>query len=552
MDLDRERRRSGPGDPVRVAPAADPLEHEADAAADRVAAGRPVGSLSLAAGAVSRAVAGAAAPEDGGADRLDGALRQGGGAGLPGRVQRKLESSFGADLGGVRVHAGAASAAAAGQIGADAFTSGQDVHFAAGRYQPGTPAGDRLIAHEVAHTLQQRSGGALQRRAVQARLVQAQKAGETPAPPGDGAAATTEAQLEALIRKIENAYFWIAMKQKDAVQRLHTIAEKETPPSLAEQLLIAAAQVALAAAMGGVGGLIAAALVKQGASLATKAIAAAVVDGTKDAGKRLVAGAVSQAAAEGKSSADTYFFSQEDSLLNLGKKQQDEFIDEEAGLRAAPNGLEEARKLHASIEENYEKAAATQEKETLDGWCVYLAQEQLGTTKDGGTDLKGQLRDTSARGVLGIVIDVEQPGDTPTIVRAEIEGLYAGKGGEDKGLLAKIERQPIKELRIPITVKGEVGRKLSWAQKYIGKEYQPTIRIGRSETGTVTVDFTVMHGAEWWLQKRGGAPEASVWASTPDAAAKRQAADRAYAFKGARALIEEDLGNLKVAGKLSD
>jgi hypothetical protein len=59
------------------------------------------------------------------------------------------------DLATVRVHAGSASAAAAAAINARAYTIGSDIHFAAGQYDPGSPSGKRLIAHEVAHTVQQ-------------------------------------------------------------------------------------------------------------------------------------------------------------------------------------------------------------------------------------------------------------------------------------------------------------------------------------------------------------------------------------------------------------
>src|SRR5439155_1662171 len=54
----------------------------------------------------------------------------------------------------VRVHTGGDAAGSAKQLGAKAFTVGSDVHFAAGAFAPGTGEGDRLLAHELAHTLQ--------------------------------------------------------------------------------------------------------------------------------------------------------------------------------------------------------------------------------------------------------------------------------------------------------------------------------------------------------------------------------------------------------------
>ncbi len=93
-----------------------------------------------------------------GGDPLAG-RQPGGGASLPGGVRETFESSLGADLGGVRVHTGGESAAAASAVQAQAFTVGNDIHFGAGKYQPDDPFGMHLLAHEVAHT-QQQAGGA--------------------------------------------------------------------------------------------------------------------------------------------------------------------------------------------------------------------------------------------------------------------------------------------------------------------------------------------------------------------------------------------------------
>jgi Domain of unknown function (DUF4157) len=78
---------------------------------------------------------------------------------LPETLQRKFESSLGADLSGVRVHTGGESAAAARSISARAYTTGNDVHFGAGQFNPHSAEGEHLLAHEVAHTVQQ-SGAA--------------------------------------------------------------------------------------------------------------------------------------------------------------------------------------------------------------------------------------------------------------------------------------------------------------------------------------------------------------------------------------------------------
>ena len=74
---------------------------------------------------------------------------------LPEAVQRSFESSLGTDLSSVRVHTGAASQAAAESVGAKAYTVGQNIHFGVGHYDPSSRDGQHLLAHEVAHTVQQ-------------------------------------------------------------------------------------------------------------------------------------------------------------------------------------------------------------------------------------------------------------------------------------------------------------------------------------------------------------------------------------------------------------
>ena len=74
---------------------------------------------------------------------------------LDDQTRRFFESRFGNDLRAVRVHADADAAASAGQLGARAYTMGADVVFGRGEYQPGTWEGRRLLAHELAHVVQQ-------------------------------------------------------------------------------------------------------------------------------------------------------------------------------------------------------------------------------------------------------------------------------------------------------------------------------------------------------------------------------------------------------------
>jgi hypothetical protein len=83
---------------------------------------------------------------------------------VPQPVRALFESRFGHDLGGVRVHTGRHAAESARALGARAYTTGADIVFGAGEYAPQTQEGQRLLAHELTHVVQQR-----QRRGVELR-----------------------------------------------------------------------------------------------------------------------------------------------------------------------------------------------------------------------------------------------------------------------------------------------------------------------------------------------------------------------------------------------
>lgn len=81
-------------------------------------------------------------------------LAPGRGQPLPQALLAKMERAFRADLSAVRVHVGPQPS----RIGALAFTTGNDIYFSPGRYQPETVHGQQLIGHELTHVIQQREG----------------------------------------------------------------------------------------------------------------------------------------------------------------------------------------------------------------------------------------------------------------------------------------------------------------------------------------------------------------------------------------------------------
>jgi hypothetical protein len=104
-----------------------------------------------------------AAPEpahDGLQQRLESS--KGGGQPLPAETRTAMESSMGADFSGVRIHTGHQAASLSNELGAQAFTHGNDIYFNEGKYDPSGKSGQHLLAHELTHTVQQ--GASIQRK----------------------------------------------------------------------------------------------------------------------------------------------------------------------------------------------------------------------------------------------------------------------------------------------------------------------------------------------------------------------------------------------------
>lgn len=157
---------------LEVGAANDPAEREADLAAEQVLRGGKVitgtggapadqpGALRMKAN--SAAQGGMAAPTS-----VESKInsKRGKGSALPKPLQQKLSHTFGTDFSGVSVHTDGASHGMNAELGAKAFTQGSDMFFGKGQYAPGTPEGDRLIAHEAAHVVQ--GGKSVRRKAEQ-------------------------------------------------------------------------------------------------------------------------------------------------------------------------------------------------------------------------------------------------------------------------------------------------------------------------------------------------------------------------------------------------
>jgi len=88
---------------------------------------------------------------------IDGA--RGGGQGMDHGTRTRMESAFGADFSGVRIHTDSRADGLSQSLSARAFTTGRDVFFRQGEYNPGASSGRELLAHELTHVVQQNGDG---------------------------------------------------------------------------------------------------------------------------------------------------------------------------------------------------------------------------------------------------------------------------------------------------------------------------------------------------------------------------------------------------------
>ena len=81
---------------------------------------------------------------------------KGSGRAMDKNIRHEMESGFGADFSKVRIHTDGRAQKMSKEIGAQAFTNGNDIYFNSGKYNPESSAGKLLLAHELTHTIQQK------------------------------------------------------------------------------------------------------------------------------------------------------------------------------------------------------------------------------------------------------------------------------------------------------------------------------------------------------------------------------------------------------------
>jgi hypothetical protein len=206
----------------------DPYEREADRVADQVmrTPDSPAHARCACGGTCPRCTAIMPAAQPGTAPDAPADLpaivaqgTRGGGAALDSDTRAFMEARFGRDFGDTRVHADGDAAASVRTVGALAYTVGSDVVFGAGPYAPHAPEGRRLLAHELAHVVQQQGAAAgTVQRAVAAQSDCPAEKHEAPADAlAEIVAADDRARTMALDASYRTFAEWVALEDPSAL-----------------------------------------------------------------------------------------------------------------------------------------------------------------------------------------------------------------------------------------------------------------------------------------------------------------------------------------------
>jgi hypothetical protein len=193
----------------------DLLEREADRVADRVVAGSTPISAGHALSSVQREAGPSMYDGDTAPPSVEGVLA-GSSTPLQPEFREKMEQRFGYDFSRVRVHTDGAAELSAREIDANAYTVGNDIVFGAGKFAPASPSGQRLIAHELAHVVQQ--SGADGTRELQRQQTAGPAATPSAQPVGDA----IKPEIEGLLKAFASAS-GTAAKNAIGMQAVQTI-----------------------------------------------------------------------------------------------------------------------------------------------------------------------------------------------------------------------------------------------------------------------------------------------------------------------------------------
>jgi hypothetical protein len=152
----RTHRRTPPAAPEITG--AGPAPTQQVGAPDRRAPLSPAAILGLQRTAGNASVVQLLGADDEAASPVHDVLGSGGGTPLDAGVRSDMEGRFGQSFSDVRVHTDDKASASAESVGANAYTVGSNVVFRSGQFDTSSSVGQRTLAHELTHVIQQRSG----------------------------------------------------------------------------------------------------------------------------------------------------------------------------------------------------------------------------------------------------------------------------------------------------------------------------------------------------------------------------------------------------------
>lgn len=422
-----------------------------------------------------------------------------------------IQASFGKhDVSGVQAHVGGAAADAANELGAQAYATGNQVAFSE---SPDL----HTAAHEAAHVVQQRGGVQLKggigqsgdryeqhADAVADLVVQGksaeglldQHAGGTDAQVGDAVQREDpkdDKALDTVLELILENYQYQSSLRLKAIEEVEEDAKEKPSAKLDTMILSAVAEIALSAAAAGVGRIITDKLVKAGKFVA-KASQDAVNKAIQESIKATTKGAVSAKAKGPTAALKGFFRGQWDSMAAQDHAVRKQFISAvKPSMKEAPDGLEQAKALNASLEAASKEVKELQRRATIENWLSYMARSEYGE-QHGGAKI-ADAKDTSQKGVLGLRFKAGYSSEPIKIIDAEMDGV-----GDD--FAATIASIPIGKLKIPITAHGEVRYGHNWGTAAFGRNEGSGLWDKSDYFGLMWLHGKAGHGAELWNNPR--------------------------------------------------
>ena len=232
---------------LQVGSVDDPLEHEADSIAERVTSSPALGNSSAAAtprisrkcmacergGNLQKQSAGVDSGSE--APGLAHEVLRSPGQPLDAATRMFMEPRFGREFSQVRVHNSSAAEQSAQALNANAYTVGQNIVFGAGKFAPGTPGGNRLIAHELTHVVQQSESGSSQARIAQRDAKKGTPPAVTPVPAKPAGQQMSGEVSRASDDRTQLDQFWSSMAQVGAKERAKKLVDDAVQRMMADR-----------------------------------------------------------------------------------------------------------------------------------------------------------------------------------------------------------------------------------------------------------------------------------------------------------------------------